>query len=163
MFRIHDALKPLLVDKGRLKPHPQNPNNGDVEMLAESCAANGVYRPIYAQRDGTIVAGHHLYTVMLAHGHAEVPVLWVDGDGTQGKRILLADNRVAALAKVDEALAIDILDELEDVFGTGYSVEALAEMRAAEEEHWGVGDADSFDDVKQDVTCPNCGETFRPE
>ena len=161
-FKMHRSLQELMVPAEFISPHEMNPNNGDIEAIVESLAANGCYRPIYAMREtGKIVAGHHLYTALVSHGHTEVPVIFLDQiDGQIDLRVLMADNKTAANAKLDEALAVNVLDELESLFGTGFTEEELAEMKAVEAAHW-ESKKDDFDDLK-DVTCPNCGESFKP-
>lgn len=165
MFEMHEDMKKLLVESNRIRPHQKNPNNGDVERIIESLTANGCYRPIFAMRDtGEIVAGHHLYSALLAHGHTSVPVSWVDRrDGQVDLRVLLADNRTASMARLDEGLAIDVLEGLDDTFGTGFTVEELAEMKAAEDHFYGGAPSDTFEEFKREVTCPDCGSIFTPD
>ena len=96
---IHPSLEPLLVDMDRVHPHPDNPRNeSDTDAIRESIETNGLYRPIYARTDGTILAGNHTYAAALelgAHPHPRRPSRDVDDE--RANRIMLIDNRAADL------------------------------------------------------------------
>lgn len=114
---------PAPIDK--LRPHPQNPNNGDVDEIRASLIASGQYRAIVARTDGTILAGHHVYEAALSLGWTQLHVDFVDVDDEEALRILLKDNRLAELgAGVDLGLVLPILQELqattEGLAGTGF-------------------------------------------
>lgn len=133
----HPALQPLLVDIATLRPHPENPKNGDLEAIEESIATNGLYRPLYVTDEGTILAGNHTYAAALSLGAEQLPVLRLDVDTTQARRIMLADNRVADLGRYDDGLLLDLLAKIEDaepdlgVTGTGYTDDDLELLRLA--------------------------------
>src|SRR5262245_2105499 len=131
---LHAAVEPLLVDATRLTPNPENPHDGDTDALLDSLMVNGCYRPVYAHRDGTILAGHTLYHVLLSLGADRVPVLWVDADDpATRRRIMLGDNQVARLGRDDDAQVIMLLRDLDThdgLIGTGYTPEDLARMEA---------------------------------
>jgi ParB-like chromosome segregation protein Spo0J len=122
--KAHEDLKPLLKSIDEVQQHPDNYNNGDIEAIQESIVANGVYRPIFVQAStGYIIAGNHTWLACKALGATEVPVVLLDVDQYHAKRIMLADNRTAALAMPDNALLLNILNELHDadsLIGTGY-------------------------------------------
>ena len=89
----------------RVKQHPKNDNNGDVDEIVASMQRTGVYRPIYVSRaTGHIVAGNHTYVALLDLGAKAVPVVWLDLDETQELLILAADNKIARNARPDPAL-----------------------------------------------------------
>lgn len=134
--RAHADLEPLLCDIDALRPHERNPRAGDTEAIAESIKANGLYRPVYAQRStGRILAGNHTYAAALELGATRLPVVWLDVDDEAAARILLVDNRAADLGRYDDALLIDLLNELgateAGLFGTGYSYDDAAAIEAA--------------------------------
>lgn len=131
-YRVHDSLLHLLTPVDSLRPHPDNPKNGDVDAIADSMRANGVYRPVFAQQStGRILAGNHTYAAMLADGHDAVPVVWLDVDDNEARRILLADNRTADLGRYDDSLLLAALHATDTLAGTGYSPEDLAALEAA--------------------------------
>lgn len=123
LVRYHDDLKNLMVDINDLQPHPANPNNGDLDAVAESIQVNGMYRPIYAQTSTrTILAGHTTWGACHELGATHVPVLWLDIDDKTALKIVLADNKTAHLATLDPALeAAALLSLDDDLDGTGYT------------------------------------------
>lgn len=120
-----------------LKPHPLNPNNGDVEAIGESVDANGVYRPIIVANEGTIIAGHHLYYVLGDRGveNVDAVILPVDPMSDRALRIMAADNRTASLSRTDDALMVELLSVLTEseggLLGTAYTDDDLSEIQAA--------------------------------
>lgn len=124
--RFHEELRPLLIDIGTIAAHPDNPNNGDVEAIAESIEVNGCYKPVVVQRStGYIVAGNHTYAALLSLGSDQAPVVWLDLDDEQALRVLLSDNQIARLAMVDQGLLEPLLERLQEsergLLGTGYA------------------------------------------
>ncbi|MGY4103440.1 DNA methyltransferase [Nocardia sp. R16R-3T] len=110
-----------------LHPHPQNPNRGDVDALAQSLDTFGQYRAIVARTDGTILAGHHVWQAACAKGHTTIRVEVIDCDDDTARRICVADNRLADLGPgVDPELLLAILNDLEVLDGTGYTAADLA-------------------------------------
>jgi ParB-like chromosome segregation protein Spo0J len=145
-IRYHDTLQALLEPIDAVTPHPQNPNNGDLDEIEASIDVNGMYRPIYAQRStGYILAGNHTWMALASRGAQQVPVLWLDIDDDVATRILLGDNAIAARAIRDNALTRDLLRTLaateHGLHGTGYSpadldvIEALAKIPLETNEH----------------------------
>ena len=124
--RFHPTLEPLLVPIEEVGQYPGNPRNGDIEMIAESILVNGMYQPIVAQRStGHILAGNHRYAALLSLGETRIPVVWVDVDDAEARRIALADNRTSDLARYDDALLLELLEALGNeetaLLGTGYT------------------------------------------
>ena len=123
--RFHDALEPLLDDIEKLRPHPDNPSNGDQDEIVTSIEVNGMYRPVMAQSStGYILAGNTTYAACLALGSLKIPVVWLDVDEEAAMRILLGDNELARLAIVDRALLAPLVQRLLEtelrLLGTGY-------------------------------------------
>jgi hypothetical protein len=122
-----------------LHPHPQNPRNGDVEAIAESVRVNGVYRPVIVARDGTILAGHHLWYALGELEQREVDVIRLDLDphSAEAKRLMLADNRTSDLGTYDDSLLSDLAEVVRrdvGLAGTGYTEADLDQIRAALQE-----------------------------
>jgi hypothetical protein len=152
-FKWHKAVVPLLVPADTIKPHQQNPNNGDVDVVRESVLTNGVYRPIFVSaKTKEIVAGHTQYHVevelQLEAGIDEpmVPVLFIDGGPAEAKRILAVDNGSAAKAKMDDGLLLQLLRELEaadeGLRGSGYDDDDMAKLDAKVNGGDELGDGD---------------------
>lgn len=135
--QMHDALTPLLVDADLVSEHPDNPRQGRVEDIAASIAANGLYKPLVVQKStGHILSGNHTYRALTEAGAELVPVIYVDVNDDQAKRILLADNRTSELGTFDEVMLAELLTEMSeggDLLGTGYTEEDLADLMVSME------------------------------
>lgn len=125
-----------LVGLDLLRPHPDNPRNGDVDAIAESLTVNGQYKPIVVAKDGTVLAGNHTYAAALQLGWTEIQAvrLQVGPKSKAAKRIMLADNRTSDLGVYDEGLLLQLLNDLgggegEGVIpGTGYDTDAWEDL-----------------------------------
>jgi ParB-like chromosome segregation protein Spo0J len=132
--RIPETLQQHLVPMEELAPHPRNANNGDIDAIAQSLMANGMFRPVVVQRStGYILAGNHTYAAMASLGEAEIPAYYLDVTDAQALKIMLADNRTAQLAVMDDGLLIDLLREVgandaANFFGTGYTDADLLDL-----------------------------------
>lgn len=121
------------VSTRELKPHPNNPNRGSVNDLAESLEEFGQYRAILANKDFTILAGHHVVQAAKNLGIKTLRVDVIDCDEKTAMKIMLADNRLAELgAGADLDILFKDLDELDgDLLGTGFDDEYLRLLEAA--------------------------------
>jgi len=119
-----EAVQHLLVPIDTIELWPLNPRSGDLTALKQSITTNGFYQPIVVQRSTSyVIAGNHRVRALREMGEAEVPVVYVDIDDTEAKRIALADNRTSDLAFYDDQALFDLLDDLykgEGLEGTGY-------------------------------------------
>lgn len=123
------------VDIDTLKPHPDNPRNGDVDAIAESLNTNGQYKPIVVAKDGTVLAGNHTYAaaMQLSWPTLQVVRLPIAPGSKEARRIMLADNRTSDLGRYDEAHLLEVLQDgfSDDLLGTGYTtadLEALSHL-----------------------------------
>lgn len=106
--------------------HPDNANVGNVDVIVESIRVNGFYAPIIVQAStGFIIAGNHRYQAALKLGMEQVPVVYLDVDDTEAKRIMVADNRTTRLGHDNDELLTSLLEDLGDtelgLMGTGFS------------------------------------------
>lgn len=113
-----------------LRPHPNNPRNGDTSAIASSLTVNGQYRPIVVARGGVILAGNHTYAAAMELGWSHIATVQLDLDpvSPEALRIMAADNRTADLGNYDEGLLLDLLRELDTTVGldgSGYDPDAL--------------------------------------
>jgi len=168
--RFHDDVREMLVDIETVKQADRNPNQGDVEAIAESIVLNGYAVPVIARRDTReIIAGNHRYAALLSLGATLIPVIWVDMNDEQAARFLLADNRTARLGRDDLGLLAAVLDELDasrhGLLGTGYTHEDLSRFHQIIENPLSF---DSGNDARQRVgaksvfECPECGHRWGP-
>jgi hypothetical protein len=114
-----------------LERHPQNPNQGDLGVIAESIRTNGFFTPLIASRaSGFILIGNHRFAAGRELGLETFPVHYLeDLTPEQERRILLADNRTARLGADDPNQLAKLLAELSrtpaGLFGTGYDGDDL--------------------------------------
>ena len=114
---------------GELHPHPENPNRGDLSAIKRSLKKHGQYRTIVAHRDGTILAGHHVWMAATELGWTTVRVERVECSVDAARSVLLADNRLAELGPgVHPESLLQLLQSIESLDGTGYSDEDLAAL-----------------------------------
>lgn len=158
---LRHQVRPELVDQGLLvpidllTPYPDNPNNGDTEALAESLQVNGQYRPVVSWRQPghdteVILAGNTTYAAAMGLGWTGIARTYITADTEQeARRILLADNRYARLARMDEAQELALLFGLDDLAGTGYTDDGLAELARI---------VDGLPDLPLDLPAPDTGE-----
>jgi len=162
VWRGNAELRDALVPVSALQPHPRNPRQGVVAEIQRSLQRFGQQRPVLAQHDGTIVAGHHVWRAAEAEGWTHIAVTRTDLQDGEVDAYLLADNRLADLGMYDDALLAELLKPMADadmLAGIGYSqedVQALlayldpGEMVAAEADTnpanrpYALGEADLF-------------------
>lgn len=160
---LSPELEALRVPADSVRPHPDNPNNGDVDAIVESIVLDGVYRPIYASRaTGHIVAGHHVYAAMLSEGMQTVPVIFLDVTPEEELRILAKDNQLARMAWMDPALETELVKRIaqtdQGLAGTGYDDAWLIKAITSQDSPYTPGAVPT-----NEVQCPNCGHAFPVE
>ncbi|MFC4328316.1 ParB N-terminal domain-containing protein [Streptomyces andamanensis] len=121
---------------GQLKQFPGNPNEGDVDAIAESLAENGLFEPIIVQRStGYILSHNHVTKAAERIGWSHLDVIPVDVDDVTAKKIVAAANRTAELSKRNEYLLAELLSDIVDgsdtgLEGTGYDEAFLDDLMA---------------------------------
>lgn len=157
---------PDLYPVHAVKPHPDNPNSGDIDEIVSSILINGVYRPVYASKRTThILLGHHLYAALIELGAQQIPVEWIDAPTDEAElRILMADNRIARLAKLDPGLEREGLLRLKEtefgLRGSGYDDRYLEKLNSAIDTPLNLGEQAASEDLQHDIECPACGHWF---
>ncbi len=112
-----------------LTPYPGNPRRGDVAQIKASLEAHGQYRPIVVQEaTSRVLAGNHTMQAAIELGWTKMLATVIDVDDEQAKKIVVVDNRSNDLAENDDASLADMLVELPDLDGTGYSQDDLDEL-----------------------------------
>lgn len=125
------ALRRLLAPIDELTPHPRNPRRGNVKEISASLARFGQQRPVLALPDGTIVAGHHVWRAAQEREWTEIAVVRSDLSEAEVEAYLLADNGTGDQGYYDERTLAELLNEMENLEGTGYQPEdAQAIIRA---------------------------------
>lgn len=119
-----------------LRPNPKNPNRhpGDqVELLSKVIEAQGWRQPVkVSTRSGLIVSGHGRYEAAKLL-ESPVPVDFQDY-ATEAEELadLLADNRIAEMAEMDNAMLAELFAELDEsdfsVDLSGYTEDFMADL-----------------------------------
>jgi ParB family chromosome partitioning protein len=152
------------VDVKELTLFPGNARRGQVEKIRESIRENGFFDPLTVQRStGHIITGNHSYRAALDEGMTRVPVVWQDVTDARALKMNLAHNKLSDDATYDVDDLIDQLQTVDDLDGTGWSEEELAELLGDD----GDDDLDEDEDLgvektPQAVQCPQCSHTFDP-
>ncbi len=125
-----------IVPLGELKPNPKNPNRhpaDQVKLLARVIEAQGWRQPVkVSTRSGYIVSGHGRYEAALLLG-CPVPVDFQSYPSDEDELAdLLADNRIAEMAEMDNAMLRDLFSELDasdfDIDLSGYTDDVVAAL-----------------------------------
>ena len=113
-----------IVPLEEMKPNPRNPNKhpkDQVELLARVIEAQGWRQPVkVSTRSGLIVSGHGRYEAALLLG-CPVPVDFQSYPSDEDELAdLLADNRIAEMAEMDNNLLRELFADLE---GTDFNID----------------------------------------
>jgi len=156
VYCAHDKI----VDTVKMVPNPANPNkhpDDQIKMLAKIIKSSGWRQPItVSNRSGYIVKGHGRLMAAQLAGLDQVPVDYQDyASEAEEYADLIADNRIAELAEVDNKMLADIFAEIDtgeiDLDQTGYKETEIEQIinQLAESVH------DELDNDK--------GDDFDPE
>jgi hypothetical protein len=149
-----------LIDVADLVPNPRNPNkHGDkqVALLAKIIRYQGWRAPIVvSNQSGFIVSGHGRYQAARLLNVELVPVNFQNFKSPADERAhLLADNRIAELAQLEDNALRTILDELKDddfdLELTGFSGDFLDKLNKEDEEKQALSGPQSVDDLSPDL------------
>lgn len=125
-----------IVPLSELKPNPKNPNHhpaDQVDILSRVIGAQGWRQPVKVSlRSGYIVSGHGRYEAALLLG-CPVPVDYQSYSSDEDELAdLLADNRIAEMAEMDNAMLRDLFAELDasdfDIGLSGYTDDVVAAL-----------------------------------
>lgn len=114
--RFSKSLEPLLVPIDQVRPHPDNPNHGDDDVVRESVEINGFVTACTADaRTGHMIAGHTRLRVLQSLGATHIPIIWQDDwDEMGAKRYLVGDNASSSRAEMDKDKLLELLSELRE-------------------------------------------------
>ena len=125
-----------LVEVSALKPNPRNPNrhsDGQIELLAKIIESTGWRAPItVSKRSGLIVKGHGRRMAAIHKGLQYAPVEYQDyATDAEERADLLADNRIAELAEMDEGKLADMIKDIQGEISTelaGYTARDIENL-----------------------------------
>jgi hypothetical protein len=131
-----------MVETVDIKPNPKNPNQHpqkQIKLLAKIIKAQGWRAPItISNRSGLVVRGHGRLMAAKQLKLKECPVDFQDYETNEAELAdLIADNKIAELAVIDEDKIIDIFKDLEDCVEkklTGFDKMEFAELLMIPEE-----------------------------
>lgn len=114
VFCAHDAI--VAIEK--LIPNPKNPNthpDAQIQALGRIIRQTGWRAPItVSKRSGFIVKGHGRLAAAKLEGFTEVPVDYQNyTNEAEEYADLVADNRIAELAEIDNKLLADIFADID--------------------------------------------------
>lgn len=161
VFCAHDAIVAL----EKLIPNPKNPNthsDEQVKLLGRIIQATGWRQPItVSNRSGFIVKGHGRLLAARMAGLTEAPVDFQEYTSEAEEWAdLVADNRLAELSEINNALLMDIFQDIDlseiPAELTGYTeqeIQDIGEALAAELEdtEGAVEDADALPDEAPEI------------
>jgi hypothetical protein len=110
-----------------IRPHPQNPNNGDQERIDASLAAHGQFRTVILSEDNVLLAGNHTYAGKMAKGDKKIAVIQLplQHDAPQAMEIMVADNHIGRKGKDDKGIMEAVLGVIResqgDLIGSGFT------------------------------------------
>lgn len=118
-----------MVPINSIAPHPKNPNKNDISRIEASIGKRGFYGLVIVQQSTMfILAGEHRWRALLRRNNTKVRVGIIDVDDETAIEILLSDNKLNHLGKLDAAISVDIIQELcgpspdnDELFDLGYS------------------------------------------
>ena len=114
VYCAHDEI----VDAATLVPNPKNPNthpDEQIQLLGRIIRRQGWRAPItVSKRSGFIVKGHGRLASALLEGFKAVPVDYQDyASEAEEYADLVADNRIAELAEIDQKKLADIFADID--------------------------------------------------
>lgn len=138
-----------MVPIGELRENPRNPNrhpDSQIELLAKIITETGWRAPItVSKRSGYIVRGHGRLMAARQAGLTECPVDWQDYESDEQElQDLIADNRIAELAEIDDDALRDIIGDLQEI-GADVELAGFTDADLEDIEH------DDVDDVIDDT------------
>lgn len=115
-----------IIPVTQLRPHPDNPNQGDEQALADSIDENGFFGACtvwpHPDEEGAfqILGGEHRWREACRRGQLELPcIVQLDIDHVTAVRILLADNEVGKRGTNRQDALDRCLETLGSLKGTG--------------------------------------------
>lgn len=154
VYCAHDAL----VDPATLVPNAKNPNthpDNQIQLLGRIIRQTGWRQPItVSKRSGFIVKGHGRLSAALLEGVKEVPVDYQNyASEAEEYADLVADNRIAELAEIDNKMLADIFADIDTgeipLELTGYTEEEVENLITALSEALHEDEATDPDEVPE--------------
>lgn len=131
-----------MVPVDLMRPHPDNPNRGDMDSLGESIDENGFFGAVTLRRhpdeEGAyqIIGGEHRWRFACRNGMPELPALiQLDVDDVQAIRMVIADNEVGRRGYNDQDALDRAVETIGSIRGTGLDPKLSDVLDRAGEAH----------------------------
>lgn len=133
--QIRPEIADFAVPIDSVCPHPDNYRHGDLDLIAESLATHGQYRPIIVQASTRyILAGAHTWQAARDGGWDHIAALALDVDDASASKLLTIDNISSDAATNDDVALAELLRDiatLDDLTGTGFDTAGLDSLLAS--------------------------------
>lgn len=148
-----------IVDIAKLVPNPKNPNkhpDSQIQALGKIIRQTGWRAPItVSTRSGFIVKGHGRLAAAMLEDMRAVPVDYQNYTSEAEEFAdLVADNRIAELAEIDQRMLADIFADIDTgeipLEATGYNEEEVERLITALSEALHV-DLDETEGIPEDI------------
>lgn len=125
-------LRTKVIPLDELTPFPGNARRGRVDVIRESLEKNGQYRSLVVRQveNGPLVvlAGNHTSMALLEAGAKGARCEIIECDDATARRINLVDNKTNDLATDDYDALADLLRDLDDYAGTGFTDDEISAL-----------------------------------
>lgn len=123
---------PKHVPIDRVSRYPGNARTHDLDLIQESLATTGQYKPLLVQQStGHIIAGNGTHEAAIRLGWPKIWVSYLDVDDTAARRIVLVDNRAGDKASYDQRALVALLQNMDqELHGTGFDEDELERLVA---------------------------------
>lgn len=155
-------LRTKVIPLDELTPFPGNARRGRVDVIRESLRKNGQYRSLVVREDGdslVILAGNHTHAALVEESAKGARCEIIECDDASARRINIVDNRTNDLAEDDADALADLLRDIDDYEGTGFTDEDVAKLMSAYEP-----DVEDLEEERVSPPssppareCPSCG------
>lgn len=154
VYCAHDAI----VDVAALIPNPKNPNrhpDSQIQMLGRIIRSTGWRQPItVSKRSGFIVKGHGRLAAAMLEGLKQAPVDYQNyASEAEEYADLVADNRIAELAEIDQRMLADIFADIDTgeipLEMTGFTEDEVEGLLTAMDEALHTDETENPDDVPE--------------
>jgi hypothetical protein len=136
LLKLHDTEE---VDVDSLRPHPRNYKGHPEDQLVHiegSLKEHGLFKNVVVAQDGTILAGHGVWTAAKKMGARRIKVvrLPLDPEDLRALKVLALDNELPKFAETDDRALSEMLREISKgldaggLLGTGYDEQMLAAL-----------------------------------
>jgi ParB-like chromosome segregation protein Spo0J len=146
MERVVSGITPELESLARpiddFRMHPSNPRRPKVADIEKALRRFGQLKPIVVQQStGYVVARSRVWEAAKRLGWPTVAAVVSPMDDLTAMRFLVADNRTSDLGDYDSEAVLELLEQVDSLEGTGYSVEDVDDLIARVEAAAAAGEA----------------------